>query len=98
MSPQGQMTSPRGIVGGMGMMQQGGMANQQANNMYQVTHNFFYWVLKVVIKVLLTEKKNNNPPFQINSTFNDYQLTSVDGLIEMNNQILINKIIPYVEI
>ena len=42
MSPQGQMTSPRGIVGGMGMMQQGGMANQQANNMYQVTHNFFY--------------------------------------------------------
>jgi len=31
---QGQMTSPRGMVGGMGMMQ-GGMANQQANNMYQ---------------------------------------------------------------
>ena len=39
MSPQGQIISPRGNVGGMGMMQQGGMANQQANNMYQVTHN-----------------------------------------------------------
>ncbi len=41
---QGQMTSPRGMVGGMGMMQ-GGMANQQANNMYQVLVTFLEsWV------------------------------------------------------